>query len=64
MAKKSKAEEIIELKNRLQEGNRAISDLREEVMGNREVIERFNREKVGMLRVNTAREDQLKKIEE
>lgn len=64
MAKKSKAEEIIELKNRLQEGNRAISDLREEVMGNREVIERFNREKVSMLRVNTAREDQLKKIEE
>lgn len=55
MAKKSKAEEIVNLTRELQSTNSKITQLEGDIKDQGAVIEKFNREKVNMLRENTQR---------
>ena len=62
MAKKSKAEEIANLNNEVLRLKKRMKEVESETEDDKKVIERFNREKVNMLRESTVREDLMKKM--
>lgn len=64
VAKNSKAQEIHGLKKQVEAYQMKIQEMDEELRNDKSVIERFNREKVNMLRENTVREDVMRKMEQ